>query len=92
MEELKVYAGYTLLVVAFSIFTVVCFMMDPRACLVAFSTGTLSYASSPHPHTELARTYIHTVTGSPPPPPHQAPLTHTTRTTVQAAYKKVDET
>ena len=40
MWELLTYAGYTLLAVVFSIFTIVCFLVDPRACLVAFSTGS----------------------------------------------------
>ena len=40
MKELLTYAGYTLLVVAGSIFTIVCFLIDPRACIVAFSTGS----------------------------------------------------
>ncbi|XP_076445729.1 uncharacterized protein LOC143283399 [Babylonia areolata] len=40
LKELLTYAGYTLLAVGASIFTVVCFLLDPRACLVAFSTGS----------------------------------------------------
>ena len=40
LKELLIYAGYTLLVVAGSIFTVVCFLLDPRACLVAFASGS----------------------------------------------------
>ena len=47
MRELLTFAGFTLLGVAGSIFTVVCFLMDPRACLVAFATGSPCCLLSP---------------------------------------------